>query len=462
MGILALATGLASFSKPWLGEGFASLILVVGLVVIGAIAGLIVALICAAVGAALFNFMVIEPLWQFRFQTASDFAAPAVFLLCAIVSGGLSGRVRDRSHRAHQANTRLESLLRVSRDLQAARSAADLKDILASQLDSMPELQAALFWHVDGLPHAIAGLSWAAPDNGPAFHHEPLTDGHSALGSIACLPARRSPEDTAYLSALAQLATLALTRLRLDSEVAESRVLARSELLKTALLSSVSHDFRTPLTTISTSAASLLTFGDEIDPQSRKDLLGNIVDECGRLNHLTENLLQMTRLQAGQADLSRSVLSAIEMIQRCITRLRPTAGFRSFEVNTPHADVLVQADAALFELALINVLQNAVKYSTDGSAITVTCTPHANTCVIAITDQGIGIPREEQARVFDRFYRASRRQPGPQGSGLGLTIAKGFVEASGGSIALTSPVCGDHGTAVTITLPLAQIEAGVP
>jgi two-component system sensor histidine kinase KdpD len=471
--VLFAATSLAMIAKLRLGEGYAALIFVVGIMLIGAISGLVRAVTTAIVGAAAFNFFVVDPVWRFTFATASDFVAPLVFLLCAVISGGLSGRLRDQSRLASLANVRLESLLNASRDLQPVRAPTELSDVLQRHLPASNELAIRLFWLIDRRWQPL-GLSPVDPDwdaaarlvldqsaDAPArktLRKEAITDGKVMLGALVYQPGKTPAEDIAFITALARLSSLALTRLRLDTEVAESRALARSEELKTALLSSVSHDLRTPLTTISTAASSMLAFGSAIDAQTRGELLANIVEECGRLNHLTENLLQMSRLQAGAQHLSGHVLTAQDMIRRCTARLRAQGDRRDFVIAVPDDEVLVLADAALFELALLNVMQNAVKFSADGSRIMTECTVQDSDCVIAITDEGIGVPPAEQAKVFERFHRADARATGPKGSGLGLAIAKGFVEASGGSIALASPVHDGRGTTITIRLPLAQEE----
>ncbi len=461
--VLFAATSLAMVAKPRLGEGYASLIFVVGIMLIGAISGLVRAVTTAIVGAAAFNFFVVDPVLHFNFDSEADFLPPLVFLLCAVISGILSGRLRDQSQLASLANVRLESLLNASRDLQPVRNQRELRDVLVRHLPTADGLAIGLYWQTDDglLP---VGPSSADPACTPDTRHpgalrsEAITDGKDTLGALVYAPGTTPAEDIAFVTALARLSSLALTRLRLDTEVADSRALARSEELKTALLSSVSHDLRTPLTTISTAASSMLTFGPEIDAQTRGELLANIVEECGRLNHLTENLLQMSRLQVGSRPLSGNVLSAQDMIRRCIARLRAQGDNRHFVTRLARDDVLVLADTALFELALINVLQNAVKFSASGTTITAACTAQGSECIMTITDEGIGVRPDEQARVFERFYRADARATGPKGSGLGLAIAKGFVEASGGSIAITSPVRDGHGTTITIRLPLAQEE----
>jgi two-component system sensor histidine kinase KdpD len=399
-----------------------------------------------------------------------------VFVFCAVISGFLSGRLRDQTHIATVANARLESLLNASRDMQPVRAPVELREVLQEHLPEQDELAIKLYWITNDRLHAVGPRQpdpawdtvarWESGENTKShdtktLRREAITDGETMLGALVYDPGKKPAENIAFVSALARLSSLALTRLRLDAEVAESRALARSEELKTALLSSVSHDFRTPLTIISTAASSMLTFGSEIDTATRTGLLANIVEECDRLDHLTENLLQLSRLEVGSQHLSQSVLTAQDMIRRCIARMRSQGDDRTFAVDIPRDDVLVVADTALFELALINVLQNAVKFSADASKISITSMAQNSDCIIAITDEGSGVPPSEQVKVFERFYRAEGRTPGPKGSGLGLAIAKGFVEASGGSIALSSPVRDGRGTTVTIRLPLA-IEEHLP
>ena len=473
--VLFIATSAAILAKPWLGEGYASLLFVVGIMVIGAVSGLVRAVITAIVGAAAFNFYVVDRYMQFEFTSWAHFAPPLVFLFCAILSGVLSGRLRDQTHQSWLANTRLESLLNISRDMQPANTAVELRSVLQQYLPHQDELAIRLCWQIDGVLRPVGpaqtDVAWlaalsqidqpATAHQGPTLRKETITDGIGEVGAFVYETGRLPYEDIAFVAALARLASQAFTRRRLNAEIAETRALAKSEELKTALLSSVSHDLRTPLTTIATAASSMLTFEDRIDAETRHDLLTNIVEECGRLNHLTDNLLQMGRLQAGSSPLSGSVLVAQDMIRRCVARMRSQGDTREFVIDVPPDDVVVLVDTALFELALINVLQNAVKYSADGTTVTARCTVQDGACVIAVTDQGIGVPADEQARVFERFYRvgASGMQgSGPKGSGLGLAIAKGFVEASGGSIVLTSPTDKGRGTTITIRRPRAQEE----
>ena len=220
--------------------------------------------------------------------------------------------------------------------------------------------------------------------------------------------------------------------------------------------SSVSHDLRTPLTAISASASSLIEFGSRFDNETSKALLQGIVDECDRLNRFTANLLELSRLQAGGPSIAGQVLSVNDVVRSVVQRLRTRFAGREISVSSTDPEILVTADTALFELALTNVIQNALTYSEPDQPVLVQCSCDRNQCVLTVTDQGCGVPEAEQTRVFERFYRVKRSEHSPQGSGLGLAIAKGFVEAFDGTVNLMSPVIGGKGTTVTITLPVVS------
>jgi two-component system sensor histidine kinase KdpD len=220
-------------------------------------------------------------------------------------------------------------------------------------------------------------------------------------------------------------------------------------------LSSVSHDFRTPLATITASASSLIAYGDRLDGPTSAGLLRRIVEESEALDRYAGNLLEMTRIEAGRTPEPLQTLSVSDLVTAAIRRVRPRAGARTIERSMSETDLLVHADAALFELVLVNVLENAVLYSEDGARIQVAVVREANACRIVVADEGCGIPASDLRRVFERFYRVPRAARAPRGSGLGLAIAKGFVEALGGHIEAQVPGIGERGSRILITLPLA-------
>lgn len=467
--ILTTSVLLAIVMKPVLdGEVSSGLIFVFGITLVGATSGLTASLVCALIASAIFNFVVAEPELTFRLSTGEDLAPPIIFTLCAIVSGVLAGRLKDRSFRLGQANFQLESLLETSRRLQMALDAVSIENVLKTSVIDRLGFDLALFRMRDGSvtpfnPPTTKSDRLALANNVVKNEKPILLDGPCVAyrldGSQACVGAmvvcklNHTQEEQAFLSALSSLVGLALERAQFAEVIAETEAVARTEELKSALLSSVSHDLRTPLTTISASASSLIEYGARFDTETANGLLRGIVDECERLNRFTANLLELSRLQSGGSALFGQTLSVTDIVRSVAQRARLRAGNREIKVVTPREDILVEADTVLFDLALTNVLQNAILYSQDSSIILVQADGDANFCTLTITDQGCGIPKEDHQKVFERFYRVKRAESSPQGSGLGLAIAKGFVEAFGGVIEVMSPVMAGKGTSVIIRLP---------
>lgn len=475
MSILAAAIVLPSwfiaiYAQPALGRVAAALFFVLGVVIWGAIGGLGPALVAATAAFLLYNFYLVEPVLSFQISTSRDFMPLLLFSLCAVVAGVLAARLKERATAADRGNRQLRSLLEISRSLQSALRVPDIAKALDDHLSNVGGATPTLFLVRDGSFDAAR----KAPDSDKGFHlvrdatrysggpreEGPFTacrlDSSTGFEGVILFehgPSRRL--ESAFMSALANLIALAVERAALSESNAERRAQARTEELKTALLSSVSHDFRTPLTAISASASSLIEFRDKLDPAAAERLLRGIVSECDRLNRYTSNLLEMSRLEAGQSLARRQTLGVADTIGAIVQRVRPRAGDRQIVRRASDDDLLVTVDAAMFELVLVNVLDNAIIYSENGTHIYVDVRRDGDYCVISISDEGQGIPPEDLEKIFTRFYRVSRPDASPRGSGLGLAIAKGFVEALGGRISAASPAPGGCGTTITIMLPLA-------
>jgi two-component system, OmpR family, sensor histidine kinase KdpD len=470
LAILAVSTVLAVALKPVLaGQVSSGLIFVIAITLVGATAGLVPALVCAFLAAAFFNFFLAEPELTFRMATGGDLTPPLIFTACAVVSGVLVGWLRDQTSQLGQNNLQLESLLETSRHLQEATSEDDVLAALRSTVPGKLGVDLALYRIEGSMPVPVGqdrhGPSWANVagrallSGGDVVTHEGLTGyllpgSRGVAGVLVNDEAAAGRLDGAFMLALAQVIGIALERARFAVAVAEAEARERTEQLKSALLSSVSHDLRTPLTTISASASSLIEYGSRLGDDTSRSLLQGIVDECDRLNRFTANLLELSRLQTRDAGLRGQVLSVGEVARAVAQRLRSRFPGRQIRVHVPSEELLVLADTALFDLALTNVVQNALVYSESGSAVVIECGRQDDCCALTVTDQGCGIPIGEQGKVFERFYRVRRTEGQPQGSGLGLAIAKGFVEAFGGSISLTSPVRDGRGTQVSVLLPL--------
>ncbi len=451
------ATTLAAFlARPARGEVSGALIFVVGITLAGATLGLGASLISAAAGFLLYNFYFAEPVLTFRFDSVSDFAPLVIFNLSAIISGVMAGRVRDEARVAAIANTSLSALLQISQSLQSALHFDDIEHALASpaahdagvRLIERPDQPSSDLG--DEEPSARVSVV-ALPHSGMKLYR--IECGERAIELVVAQAKSADETETALASALANLTALAMERAALSRRIAETDAAVRTENLKSALLSSVSHDLRTPLATISASASSLIDYRHQLSAEVTGELLRRIVEESERLNRFTANLLQMTRLEAGQPLSSAEIVSVSDMLSTAIRHLRPRLGTRRLE-RSENGDCLVRTDASLFDLALQNVLENAILYSPDGSRIVVHTTCGGATCMIEVADEGRGIPEPELKRVFERFYRVNAAEQMPRGSGLGLAIARGFVQACGGTIEALVPGIGARGTRIRIHLPI--------
>lgn len=472
-GIVLLSAVVAFAVRSERGEVAGALAFILGTVLAGAVAGLGAGLIAATATFLLYNFYFAEPVLTLRLTTGSDIAPLLAFNLCALVSGVLAGRLKDRARAADRAKGRLVALLRASQALQSALTLAEIASLLADgQLE--PDLHGRLaILKEGGLVSANGGMLAPAEVEVAAKaveRAEPvvcegelaafcLSGSEGPLGVLVLGQTVASLFEPTFLSALVNLLALAMERAVLSQSVAQAEAKVMTEQFKSVLLSSVSHDFRTPLATITASASSLIAYGDRLDGATSAGLLRRIVEESEALDRYAGNLLEMTRVEAGQSPEPLQTLSASEVVTAAIRRVRPRAGGRTIERSRLETDLLVRADAALFELVLVNVLENAILYSEDGARIQVGIAHEAGACRIVVADEGFGIPAEDLRRVFERFYRVSRGGRAPRGSGLGLAIAKGFVEALGGHIEAQIPGIGERGSRIVISLPLVAETA---
>jgi two-component system sensor histidine kinase KdpD len=261
------------------------------------------------------------------------------------------------------------------------------------------------------------------------------------------------------LGALVNLVSIATERCLLLERLAEADLVRKSEEFKTALLSSVSHDMRTPLSAISASASSLAQYGGDLDEAAKADMLGTIQEQCARLNRYTTNLLNLGRLQAGLDRNHFTPCDALEALGSAIAMVRGLGSGHMIVKNIAPSQALVKADPVMLEQVFYNVLENSVRYSGPESPITVSAVMRRSRILVSIRDVGPGIPPGEFSRIFERFYRAGQSSAG-EGSGLGLAIARGFTEAFGGRIWAGVPDDPAGGTIVTIELPLAGAGEG--
>jgi two-component system sensor histidine kinase KdpD len=261
-----------------------------------------------------------------------------------------------------------------------------------------------------------------------------------------------TPEQRRLFFSMRDQAATALERILLTEDVKRAQLMSESDRLRSALLSSVSHDLRTPLASIIGSATTLKELGDSASQSARRELMTTILEEAQRLNRFVQNLLDMTRLGYGALTPRSDWCELRELIGRARERLEQPLREHPLDVTIATEAEFVYADPALLEQVVVNILDNAAKFSPPGSRVEISASVLADDIMIAVTDEGPGIPPAERERVFDMFYRVRDRDQRRPGTGLGLAICKGFVEAMGGRIMVRSGRDG-HGARIEIALP---------
>jgi two-component system sensor histidine kinase KdpD len=316
----------------------------------------------------------------------------------------------------------------------------------------------------------LAAARWAWDHNRPAGRGAdtlpgakrlflPLRTGRGAVGIIGidrdAPGALLSPDEQRLFDALADQAAVAIERIKLVADVDEARVVAEGERLRSALLTSISHDLRTPLASILGSITSLRSYGELYDPKARDELAATIQDEAERLNRFVTNLLDMSRLEAGALKPRLALIDTGDIIATALQRATNVLQRHRVSLDLEPDLPMLSLDFVLFEQALFNLLDNAAKYAPPGSEVTVRARRQDGSVAISVLDEGNGIPVEDLAHIFEKFYRVQRGDRQRAGTGLGLAICRGFVEALGGTVAAANRADG-QGAVFTMTLPVPE------
>jgi len=480
--LVGAVIGAGEALHPWLEHEALGMLFLAAVVGAATLYGLAVALFAAALGFVSWNFLFIPPLYELTIYEPRDVIAIFVFAGVAAATGWLASRVRAE---ARAAQSRIEGLRRIAgftRSLGSPTTEAELDEEITRQAASIVEHAMVLTGSADDIAVRAATPtadsldegSWAAA-RWAYVHAEPAGRGTATLpssawrfipmqtvrGKLGALGVRSEAGlDQPQLQALETLAdqgAAALERVRFAAEAARSEALAETQKLRTALLNSLSHDLRTPLTGIRGSAGLLRTSWDALTPEARADLLSSIEQDTVRMTRFVANITEMTRLEGGEITPRCEKLAIRDVVEAALSRLE---GANLLAVNVSEDLPAILADPQLLETVLVNVLENAVKYSPEGSPIRVVGEHAGKRVCIAIGDEGIGIPAADLPQVFDSFYRVRREDRTRPGTGLGLAIARGMIEAMGGTINAQSPRPdaprdGAPGTIVTICLPVA-------
>ncbi|MCD6728181.1 MAG: ATP-binding protein [Solirubrobacteraceae bacterium] len=402
--------------------------------------GLRLGLLTSLASAAAFDYFHLQPTGRFTIADSGDWVAIGIFLLAAVTASAVASLARTRAIDAEQRRREAQLAAELAGTLLESASVRNALD------DASERLAATL-----GLGSVAILLDAPPPTDASAAFD--LCQGERRIGSLAIqdelTDAQRRQLAERIVPALETMLATALERDRLQSEVVETRALRRSDELKTALLRSVSHDLRTPLTAILTAGSALVEW--ETSRRDRQELGAAIVEEAERLTALVEKLLDLSRLEAGASQPRPEWCSVEELLREAAESLDPGGTRFSFAIASGLP--LILADAAQLERAFSNLLDNAARYS-GADRVSVRARVVAGRLMVRIVDRGPGIAHDELTRVFEAFYRGSGQQTGQSGSGLGLAIVKGFVEANGGRVWAES--LPGQGTSFVVALPVER------
>ncbi|OOG61071.1 histidine kinase [Rhodanobacter sp. B05] len=395
------------------------------------------------------NFFFTAPRYTLAIDSIDDVLALGLFLAVALVCSRMATRLSSQVISLRAAQWRARTLLQLGQQLAAAADTAAIREVATRALGQVAGATATMRPAEDESPAAVTpadrGNEWMVPLVVGTHHH----------GSVMFAPGTADgldPDRRELTLAMTQDIALALERDRLAQELEQARVQGETERLRNALLSSVSHDLRSPLASMIGAADTLAMYEAQLPRDERQELLQAILHEGQRLDRYIQNLLDMTRLGHGALKLHRDWVDATEVVVAATDRLRRFFPNLALTTSLPHDTVLLYVHPALIEQALFNVLENAAHFSPPGAVVHVVVSVAGEHLRIDVIDRGPGIPPEERARIFDMFHSVSRGDRGSKGIGLGLSICRGMIGAHGGSV---EALPGDGGGAtIRITLPL--------
>jgi two-component system, OmpR family, sensor histidine kinase KdpD len=405
-----------------------------------------------------FNFFFVSPLHTFNVTDVQDVVRLLTFLVVAIIASSLAGRARLQADTAARRAAELAALYELSQAIGAEVALERSLPLIAQTTADLLHVPACSVWLYNSEGRLVEHARFGTEPTDTCRRSDVfLRVGPRVLGVIRITHASLQPTFSASEQKLIDTITtqvvLLLERARLVEQTSHVRALAESDRLKSALLSSVSHDLRTPLAVIKGAATDLLDPTITHDPAAQLELLHVVNEEADRLNRLVGNLLAMSRVEAGSIPSTRSPQHLGELIEAVVDRLRPSLSTRQVRISVPDNLPLVHVNATQFDQVLTNLLENAAKYTPGGSPIAIQAQPIEGAVQIEVRDAGPGIPEGMKERIFEKFVRGIGPERHADGSGLGLAICKGIIEAHGGRMWAENAVNG--GASFICTLPLA-------
>lgn len=481
--VMVIVTFAARVLEATLPVGELTLVFMAGVVVVASFGGPGPSILASFAGFAAYNYFFTEPRFTFRVLQEADLVTLGLFLLASIVTGSLAARLRTRAMALRGSVERITILHEFAQQIARAPSSQAVAHAAVDHVTATMGVEVALFRTfadavekiayspalavesegikeacgrtiASGEPVTVASNSAISPE----WLILPVRAGEETLAVLGIRSKAIERDDRRLLEAFASQLALAFERTDLTETLEAARLATETERLRSALLSSVSHDLRTPLVSIIGAASTLAEGGDRYTEPMRQDLAETIREEGERLDRYVQNLLDMTRLSHGALRPRCVASDLLEIIGNARRRLRSNLAPYKIVLSLPDSMPLIDVDPILIEQLLVNVLDNAAKYAPENSEILLSGHAESTWLKLAISDQGPGIPAQARSDVFEMFYRVTAGDTQRAGTGLGLAIARGIVDAHDGDIYVQATNPDESGTTIVFRLPIAGQE----
>jgi two-component system, OmpR family, sensor histidine kinase KdpD len=463
-----IVTAVVSFYKHVLhvNATTAALTFLLAVLVVSANWGFWYAAFLAVISTLAFNFYFLPPFGTFTIADPQNWVALFAFLATAVISGQLSERARRETLTANQRRREIEHLYAFSQRLLTLESVPEVLNRVPRHITETFACKGAAIFVQDRIDVYRSGPETREIDTArlqsvtargePLMVTEqqlafvPLRLGVRSIGAIGISGTHLSHET---MDALSTLVAIAMERTRAIENVGKAEAARENEKLRSAILDSIAHEFRTPLTAIKASVTTILSGG--LDGAQQNELLTVVNEEADRMNHLVGEAMQLARLESKQVELDRTPHSVREAVDKAVDSAKKELANHTVEMAIPSDLPPAEFDLALIVNVLQQLLENAAKYSPPGSAIHISAESSGTEVSVSVADRGAGIDELEQALIFDKFYRGKDSRGSVQGTGMGLAIAKAVLDAHGGNLRVTSQL--GQGSVFTFTLPLRPV-----
>ncbi|WP_339031274.1 sensor histidine kinase KdpD [Bradyrhizobium symbiodeficiens] len=482
LGITALGLAAAVAIKPYFGIENVDLMFLTAVVAVAVRYGLLPSLLASIAASLAYNFFFLPPVYTFTITDPTNVAAFFFFMLIAFLVSNVAARVRTQADAAIGRIRMSEQLYAFSRKLAGTATLDDVLWASAYQIALMLKVRVVLLLPEEGLLTVksgyppedeldqadLAAANWAWSNDRPAGRGSdtlpgakrlflPMRTGRGPIGVIGIDNDRTgpllTPDQRRLLDALVDQGALAIERVLLVEDMDRVKRTVESERLRSALLTSISHDLKTPLASVLGAASTMRDLAGALSDTEKRDLLATVIDESERLNRFIANLLDMTKLESGAIVPNTALHDLGEIVGSALRRASKILTAHKVELLLAADLPMLRLDAVLFEQVLFNLLDNAAKYSPPDTTVSITSRRERDQIVLDVADEGGGIPPDELESVFDKFYRAQKGDHVRPGTGLGLAISRGFVEAMRGTISAANGR-DRSGAVLTIRLPI--------